>query len=85
MLIAAMMSTASVTQDQRVIDSLQRVAAGASHESIRLDALLGLAGEHIDSDPEAALGFCVQAREITEATGRPADPGEAEGWLGYIE
>ena len=85
MLISAIMPTASVAQDQHVIDSLQRVVAGASHDSLRFDALLGLAGERIDSDPEAALGFCVQAREIAEATGRPADLGEAEGWLGYIE
>ena len=84
-LISALMCTATFAQDQRVIDSLQRVVEGASHDSLRFDALLGLAGERIGSDPEAALGYCVRAREIAGATGRPADPGEAEGWLGYIE
>ena len=72
-------------QDEHVVDSLRLTLRASVHDSVRFKALLGLAGEYLDVDPDTASDLCLRALELASRTGRPGDVGEAEGWLGYVE
>jgi adenylate cyclase len=75
----------STAQDKRSIDSLRLVLRQTSQDSTRFKCLLAMAGEYIGPDPDSAYSICRSARTIAPLTGRPGDPGEVEGWLGYLE
>jgi class 3 adenylate cyclase/Tfp pilus assembly protein PilF len=75
----------SPAQDKHAVDSLRLMLRQASADSTRFKCLLAMAGEYIGPDPDSAYAICLRAGSIAAATGRPGDPGEAEGWLGYLE
>ena len=74
-----------MAQDQRVVDPLRQALLTTTQDSTRFACLMGLAAEYIGPDPDSAYLFCMSARAIAPLTGRPGDPGEVEGWLGYLE
>jgi class 3 adenylate cyclase/Tfp pilus assembly protein PilF len=72
------------TQDMDALKSLWAQNAIEMPDSSRFRLLLLIAAEHLGSHADSATFYCEQARILAPRTGRPADVGEVEGWLGYL-
>src|SRR5436853_2091618 len=73
----------SFSQAQKA-DSLNKILAGKILDTVRVQTLIALAGEHYLSSPAVAIKDCEEARTISEKINYPNGISSSYGWLAFL-
>jgi len=73
-----------VGQHQSAIDSLNHILSGNIADTIRINALLDLAGEYYLSEPLLSINYCETALGISEKIKDEKKTTTCLGWLAFL-
>jgi adenylate cyclase len=83
--LVTFISHQTTAQDQHKLDSLNKVLAYHPADTTRVQALIeGFATEYYLSDPDKAISYCEEARQLSEKLSYKKGSSMAYGWLAFL-